>query len=91
MAVARRMEMERETLLEEIAISGAVAVDRKRFILLGGGRNMSRAVTEAWLESWRDYAADEKASLQFMETKLGLVLLWDKSGVERGPKDLASL
>ncbi len=44
MAVARRMEMERETLLEEIAISGAVAVDRKRFILLGGGRNMSRAV-----------------------------------------------
>ncbi|WP_298697375.1 hypothetical protein [uncultured Brevundimonas sp.] len=91
MAVARRLEMERETLLEEIAVSGAVAIDRKKFIFLGGGRNMSRAVTEAWLESWREYVVDEKATLQFLETRLGLVLLWDKSGVERGPKDLAAL
>ncbi len=91
MAVARRLEMGRETLLEEIALSGAVAIDRKKFILLGGGKNMSKAVTEAWLESWQEYAADPSAKLQFMETRLGLVLLWDKSVVERGPKDLASL
>lgn len=91
MAVARRLEMERETLLEEVALSGAVAIDRKKFVLLGGGRNMSKAVTEAWLESWRDYLSDPSGSLQFMETRLGLVVLWDKSVVERGPKDLASL
>jgi len=85
------MEMERESLLEQVAIVGAVAIDRKKFILLGGGKNMSRAVTEAWLESWRDYVADDNGSLQFIETRLGLVLLWDKALVERGPKDLASL
>jgi hypothetical protein len=85
MAIPKRLELERETFLENVDLYGVAVIDRKKFIRLGGGRNMSRAVVESWLESWRDYMDDSQASLHYIETYAEVLAVWNPAALNTAP------
>jgi hypothetical protein len=91
MAIAKRLEMEREAFLEQIRIDGVVVINRKKFILLGGGKNMSRTVSQAWLESWRDYIDDEDGDLNVLQSNSSVIVLYDDDAVAEGVQSLEAL
>ena len=76
--------MERESVLETIKIDGVVTIQKKRFVFLGNGKNASKAVFKAWIESWRDYVDDDSADLSLIETKMGLMVIWENEFIETG-------
>ncbi len=67
--------MERESVLEMVRIDGAITIQKKRFVFLGNGKNMSKSVLRAWSESWDEYKEEDDGELWLMETTLGQMVI----------------